>query len=198
MVRIVTARPMGRTVRRRPLPPPARSGRAARRLSSAATRCLSRSRPPSAIAATAPIIAMIGPKDTAPSSNSIAEPIRRAAIPPKAVNLCLSHRMTGSLPVLLKILLPRPWCRLCSLVPRPLRAGAQSGGAAQGQAPPQCGDWRDVAIHRIDRLEADQLGPVGRHALQQARHVCYISICQQSQPPGRLAITSQYLGAQAL
>ena len=166
---------MGRTVRRRPLPPPARSGRAARRLSSAATRCLSRSRPPSAIAATAPIIAMIGPKDTAPSSNSIAEPIRRAAIPPKAVNLCLSHRMIGSFPVLLKIPLPRPRCRLRSLVPRPLRASARSGGAAQGQAPPQCGDRRDVATHRIDRLEADQLW-AGREARAPAGAPCLLRL----------------------
>jgi hypothetical protein len=50
-----------------------------------------------------PKIAATGPKDGAASSNSIAEPIRMAAIPPKAVNVCLSNCMTGFLPVLVKI-----------------------------------------------------------------------------------------------
>jgi len=63
-------------------------------------------------AAMPPIIAVIGPKITAASANSIAEPMRMAAIPPKAVNVCLSLCMTGSLPVLVKIWLPGPRRRL--------------------------------------------------------------------------------------
>jgi len=31
--------------------------------------------------------------------------------------------------------------------------------------------WRDVAVHRIDRLEADELGPGGRHTVEAARQV---------------------------
>jgi hypothetical protein len=76
-------------------------------LCNSVTRCLRRSRPASAVAAMPPKIAVIGPKDSAASSNSIAEPMRMAAIPPNAVNVCLSRCMTGSLPVLLKIRLPR-------------------------------------------------------------------------------------------
>jgi hypothetical protein len=75
-------------------------------LSNVVTRGLSQSRPASAIAAMPPMIAVIGPKDTAASSNSIAEPMRTAAIPPKAINVCRSLCMTGSLPVLVKIRLP--------------------------------------------------------------------------------------------
>jgi len=77
-------------------------------LSNVMTRCLSRSRPARAIAATPPIIAAIGPKDTAASSNRIAEPVRMAATPPNAVDVCRSHCMTGSLPVVIKIWLPGP------------------------------------------------------------------------------------------
>ena len=35
----------------------------------------------------------------------------------------------------------------------------------------QFADGGDVAIHRINRLEADELGPVGDHAVEQARQV---------------------------
>ena len=64
-----------------------------------------------------PMIAVIGPKDTVASCNSIAEPIRMAATPPTAVNVCLSLCMTGSLPVLVKILLPLPRHRLLGQLP---------------------------------------------------------------------------------
>ena len=110
MARSAAGRRLDRMARR---PPPAgREVQVPGCLSNVATRCLSRSRPASAIAAMPPIIAMIGPKDTAASSNSIAEPMRMAAIPPTAVNVCLSLCMTGSLPVLVKIQLLRPLCHL--------------------------------------------------------------------------------------
>ena len=105
--RSAAGRRLDRMTRRRP--PLARwETQVLRCLSNPVTRCLRRSRPASAVAAMPPIIAVIGPKDTAASCNSIAEPMRMAAIPPNAVNVCLSRCMTGSSPVLLKIRLPRP------------------------------------------------------------------------------------------
>jgi len=56
------------------------------------------------MAAMPPIIAVSGAKDAAASSNSIAQPMSRAAIPPTAVKLCRSQCMTGVSPVLVKIL----------------------------------------------------------------------------------------------
>src|ERR1700730_10950854 len=110
MARSAAGRRLDRMARR---PPPAgREGQGPGCLSNVATRRLSWSRPASAIAATPPMIAAIGPKDTAASCTCIAEPIRMAAIPPTAVNVCLSLCMTGSLPVLLKIQLLRPLCHL--------------------------------------------------------------------------------------
>ncbi len=106
MARSAAGRRLGRMARRPPLA--GREAQVPRCLSDAATRCLSRSRPASAIAAMPPMIAVIGAKVTAASSDSIAEPMRTAAIPPKAVNVCRSLCMTGSLPVLVKIWLPRP------------------------------------------------------------------------------------------
>jgi hypothetical protein len=82
----------------RPALAPVRGCRGTGRLSTISTRCLSRSRPASAIAAMPPLIADAGTKDTAGSSNSITQPISRAAIPPKAVNVCPSQRMTGVSP----------------------------------------------------------------------------------------------------
>jgi hypothetical protein len=35
----------------------------------------------------------------------------------------------------------------------------------------QRGDRGDVAVHRIDRHETDELRPLGRHAIEQPREV---------------------------
>jgi len=42
----------------------------------------------------------------------------------------------------------------------------------------QFADRGDVAIHRIDRLEADELGPVGGHAVEQPRQVDRVAVAK--------------------
>src|SRR5215472_19218980 len=42
----------------------------------------------------------------------------------------------------------------------------------------QCADRRDVAVHRIDRFEADELWPVGGHAFEQAFEIGRIVVAK--------------------
>ena len=42
----------------------------------------------------------------------------------------------------------------------------------------QFGDWGDIAVHRIDRLETDELGAAGGHGFEQAREVSRVVVSE--------------------
>ena len=42
----------------------------------------------------------------------------------------------------------------------------------------QFADWGDVAVHRIDRFEADQLRPLDRHSFEQAREISRVVVAE--------------------
>jgi hypothetical protein len=62
----------------------------------------------------------------------------------------------------------------------------------------QFADRRDVAVHRIDRLEADELWPVGRHPVEQSREIVRVVVMEDVFLGAAVADAGDHRGVVAL